>query len=113
MKDTPNPSLEVEEQPPVDESQSRLFSPRIRERLVDVVAQLAAAGALIIVFIYLSFASPVFLLLDNLFNIVSQTAVTAVIAIGTTFVIITAGIDLSVGSNAALSGVLGVMMIVY
>jgi ribose transport system permease protein len=113
MKDTPNPSLEVEKQPPIDESQPSLFSQRIRERLVDVVAQLAAGGALIIVFIYLSFASPAFLSLDNLFNIVSQTAVTAVIAIGMTFVIITAGIDLSVGSNAALSGVLGVMMIVY
>ena len=82
----------------------------LRERLSGVVSQLAAAGALIVVFIFLSFASPVFLSADNLFNIGSQTAVTAVIAIGMTLVIITAGIDLSVGSVAALSGVLGVMM---
>jgi ribose transport system permease protein len=82
----------------------------LRERLSDVVSQLAAAGALIVVFIFLSIASPVFLSADNLFNIGAQTAVVAVIAIGMTLVIITAGIDLSVGSVAALSGVVGVMM---
>lgn len=113
MKDRSNSPLEVESQLPVDKLPSNGFTQRIKEQLVDIVAQLAAGGALIIVVIYLSFASPVFLSLNNLFNIVSQTAVTAVIALGMTFVIITAGIDLSVGSNAALSGVVGVMMIVY
>jgi len=83
----------------------------LRERFSDIVSQLAAAGALIVVFVFLSFASPVFLTADNLFNVGSQTAVTAVIAVGITIVIITAGIDLSVGSVAALAGVLGVMMI--
>ena len=82
----------------------------LRERLSEVISQLAAAGALIVVFAFLSLASPVFLSADNLFNIGSQTAVVAVIAIGVTLVIITAGIDLSVGSVAALSGVLGVMI---
>ncbi len=84
----------------------------VRYQFSDVVSQFAAAGALIVIAIYLSFASPVFLTLDNLFNIVSQTAVTAIIALGMTFVIITAGIDLSVGSVAALAGVLGVQMMV-
>ena len=83
----------------------------LRERLSDVVSQLAAAGALIVVFVALSFASPVFLTADNLFNIGTQTAVTAVIAVGMTMVIITAGIDLSVGSVSALAGVVGVLMI--
>ena len=82
----------------------------LRERLSGVVSQLAAAGALIVVFAFLSFASPVFLSADNHFNIGSQTAVVAVIAIGMTLVIITAGIDLSVGSVAALAGVVGVSM---
>src|SRR5918996_3166131 len=82
----------------------------MRERFSDVVSQLAAAGALIVVFVVLSIASPEFLTADNLFNVGSQTAVVAVIAVGMTLVIITAGIDLSVGSVAALSGVLGVMM---
>jgi ribose transport system permease protein len=82
----------------------------LRERLSGVISQLAAAGALIVVFVFLSFASPVFLSADNLFNIGVQTSYTAVIAIGMTLVIITAGIDLSVGSVAALSGVVGVVL---
>jgi ribose transport system permease protein len=82
----------------------------LRERLSGVISQLAAAGALIVVFVFLSLASPVFLSADNLFNIGVQTSYTAVIAIGMTLVIITAGIDLSVGSVAALSGVVGVVL---
>lgn len=90
----------------------RALGATLREHLSDIVSQLAAAGALIVVFVFLSIASPNFLTADNLFNVGTQTAVTAVIAIGMTLVIITAGIDLSVGSVAALSGVLGVMMMV-
>jgi len=82
----------------------------LRERLSGVISQLAAAGALIVVFVFLSIASPVFLTADNLFNIGVQTSYTAVIAIGVTLVIITAGIDLSVGSVAALAGVVGVVL---
>lgn len=82
----------------------------LRDRLSDFVSQLAAAGALIVVFVFLSFASPDFLTADNLFNIGSQTAVVAVIAVGMTLVIITAGIDLSVGSVAALAGVMGALL---
>ncbi|MGH3730341.1 MAG: ABC transporter permease [Micromonosporaceae bacterium] len=81
-----------------------------RDRLSAAVSQLAAAGALIVIFVYLSFASPAFLTADNLFNIGVQTAVTAIIAIGMTVVIITGGIDLSVGSVAALAGVSGAIL---
>jgi len=84
----------------------------MRERLSDAVSQLAAGGALIVVFIYLSFASDEFLTSDNLFNIGQQTAVTAIIAIGMTLVIITAGIDLSVGAVAALAGCVGVKLMI-
>ena len=82
----------------------------VRDRLYDAVSQLAAGGALLVVILFLSIVSPDFLTADNLFNVGSQVAYTAVMAIGVTLVIITAGIDLSVGSVAALSGVLGVMM---
>ena len=53
----------------------------------------------------LSFLSPFFLTASNLLNVMEQTAINAVIAVGMTFVILSAGIDLSVGSIAALSGV--------
>src|SRR3954462_1482436 len=84
----------------------------VREHLSDAISQLAAGGALIVVFVYLSFASDNFLTSDNLFNVGQQTAVTAIIAIGMTLVIITAGIDLSVGAVAALAGCVGVKLMI-
>ena len=70
---------------------------------------MAAAAALIVVVVALSIASPYFLTANNLFNVCVQIAVIAIIAVGQTMVIITAGIDLSVGSVAGLSGVMGTM----
>ena len=52
-----------------------------------------------------SYRWPTFLLADNLRNVANQISVIAIIAIGMTMVIITAGIDLSVGSLIALSAV--------
>jgi ribose transport system permease protein len=49
--------------------------------------------------------TPHFLTVSNLLNVAEQTAIIAVVAAGMTFVIITAGIDLSVGSLLAFSGV--------
>nr|WP_184044380.1 ribose ABC transporter permease [Roseospira visakhapatnamensis] len=48
--------------------------------------------------------SPNFLTVDNLLNILRQTSINAIIAMGMTFVILTAGIDLSVGSVLAFTG---------
>src|SRR4051794_17787985 len=53
----------------------------------------------------LSLLSPYFLTTSNLFNILDQSVVIGIVAIGMTFVILTGGIDLSVGSVAGLSGV--------
>ncbi|MGB2715471.1 MAG: ribose ABC transporter permease [Vicinamibacterales bacterium] len=49
--------------------------------------------------------TPHFLTISNLLNVMEQTSINAVIAVGMTFVILSAGIDLSVGSVLALSGV--------
>ncbi|MDQ0952356.1 ribose/xylose/arabinose/galactoside ABC-type transport system permease subunit/ABC-type sugar transport system substrate-binding protein [Streptomyces phaeochromogenes] len=62
-----------------------------------------ALTALIILVIAMSALSGDFLTTDNLLNIGVQAAVTAILAFGVTFVIVSAGIDLSVGSVAALS----------
>jgi putative xylitol transport system permease protein len=56
-------------------------------------------------FIYLSLAAPEFLTADNLINIVRQSSIIGFLALGTTFVMITAGIDLSIGSVVGLTGV--------
>ena len=53
---------------------------------------------------HLTTTEPVFLSAPNLFNIGRQTSITAIVAMGMTFVIISAGIDLSVGAVMALSG---------
>ena len=54
---------------------------------------------------------PNFLKKDNLLNVLKQVSVVAIIAIGMTLVIITAGIDLSVGSLIAFSGVIAALTI--
>lgn len=53
----------------------------------------------------LSVMSPYFLTQNNLFNILDQSVVIGLVAIGMTFVILTGGIDLSVGSVAGLTGI--------
>lgn len=55
----------------------------------------------------MTIASPVFLTTGNIGNVLSQTAVIAVLAVGQLLVILTRGIDLSVGSTVALASVLG------
>ncbi|WP_116953526.1 ABC transporter permease [Jiangella endophytica] len=83
----------------------------MRERLSNALSEFTAAAALVVLFVALSFASPHFLTADNLFNIGAQTAVIAIIATAQTMVIITKGIDLSVGSVAALAGVVGAITV--
>jgi ribose transport system permease protein len=68
--------------------------------------QFGTVVGLLVLSITLWALTPYFLTLSNLLNIVEQTAIIAIVAVGMTFVIITAGIDLSVGSVLALSGVI-------
>jgi len=60
--------------------------------------------ALVFLVVLSSFLSPYFLKPQNLINIMRQVSYTGIIALGMTFVIITAGIDLSVGSVVAFTG---------
>ncbi len=68
----------------------------------EAAQKLLAFGALIVIFIFFSLASPYFLTKDNVIGILLATAVNGVLALGVTFVIITAGIDLSVGTVMTL-----------
>ncbi len=67
--------------------------------------QLGTAGGLAGLIAAFWIISPHFLTVSNLLNIAQQTCINAIIAVGMTFVIITGGIDLSVGSIVAFSGV--------
>ena len=64
---------------------------------------------LIVLFIGLAIASPHFLTATNLSSVVRQTAVINIMALGMTLIIISGGIDLSVGSILAMGGLLGTM----
>ena len=59
---------------------------------------------LVVLIVVVSIASPNFLRVANLLNVLRQTSINAAIAMGGTFVILTAGIDLSVGAVLALTG---------
>jgi ribose transport system permease protein len=61
-------------------------------------------------FTVLSILSPYFLTIDNLSSVARQTAVINIIAIGMTLVIISGGIDLSVGAVLAFSGICGTLL---
>jgi len=73
---------------------------------------LRAGPALILVLLILvvGLTTPVFLTTRNLGNVCSQTSVIAVLALGQLLVIVTRGIDLSVGATIALSGVVGALV---
>jgi ribose transport system permease protein len=75
----------------------------------DATQKLLAFAALIILFVGFSLASPNFFSFSNITGILLATAVNGVLALGVTFVIITSGIDLSIGTvmtfSAVMSGV--------
>lgn len=65
---------------------------------------------LVVLIIVMSFLSSRFFKFSNLINVLTQVSVNAVIAMGMTFVILTGGIDLSVGSILAISGAVAAMI---
>ncbi|MGM0640875.1 MAG: ABC transporter permease [Thermotogota bacterium] len=65
--------------------------------------------ALVVLFVISAVSSPYFLHTRNILNILRQISYTGYIALGMTFVIISGGIDLSVGSMVALAGGIGII----
>lgn len=61
---------------------------------------------ILVIVIVMSFASPAFLKSQNIINIIRQVSINGIIAVGMTFVILTGGIDLSVGSVVAITSVI-------
>lgn len=66
---------------------------------------------LFVLCIAISILTPRFLSVSNITNVLTQVSVNAIIAIGMTFVILTGGIDLSVGSTLAISGAVAAYII--
>src|SRR5258707_15849412 len=78
---------------------ARLFSPIALQKLL-------AFGSLVLLLVFFSFASPAFMQMDNMLGILQATAVNGVLAIACTFVIVTGGIDLSVGTLMTFTAVI-------
>jgi ribose/xylose/arabinose/galactoside ABC-type transport system permease subunit len=90
----------VEAGGPVDERQLTA------ERIVGAAQSYGAAIVLALIGVVATFAFPTFFSGSNFANILTQSSFPLIVAVGMTFVILTGGIDLSVGSVFALGGVL-------
>ncbi|MEG0289331.1 MAG: ribose ABC transporter permease [Carnobacterium sp.] len=72
----------------------------------DIIGKLGPLLALIVLIVFVTILNPGFVSPNNLLNLLRQVSTNALIAFGMTFVILTGGIDLSVGSTLALSSAL-------
>jgi ribose transport system permease protein len=84
-----------------------------RDRLRGSLQQLLAFGSLLVIVVFFSIASPHFFTPSNLVGILVAATVVGVLALGTTFVIISGGIDLSIGTGMTLCGVMAGVFLTY
>jgi len=85
---------------------------RVRSLAKFIVAQrtiIVLILLLIVLCVVIGYLIPSFLTFQNFTNVLRQVSITAIIAVGMTFVIITEGIDISVGSIVALCGVIAAL----
>ncbi|WP_271986290.1 ABC transporter permease [Pseudoclavibacter terrae] len=75
-------------------------------RMRGKLQQLLAGASLLVIFAVFSFASPNFMTYGNVTSILFSTVVIGTLAVGTTLVMISGGIDLSIGTGMALSAVM-------
>ena len=80
--------------------------------LKDRLQQLLAFASLLAIVVFFAVASPIFFTYPNITSILFSTVVIGTLAVGTTFVIITGGIDLSIGTGMALCAVMSGVFIV-
>ncbi len=92
---------------PSDKVIQSVRRPSLKDRLIEQKSLIA----LLVMIVIVSLLNPHFFTLANILNILRQTAVNAIIAVGMTLVILTAGIDLSVGSILAFAGAVGASLI--
>jgi ribose transport system permease protein len=100
------PNLPASELGATNALAARLFRPATRQKLL-------AFASLLALLVFFSFASESFLQVDNMVSIMQATAVNGVLAVACTFVIITAGIDLSVGTLMTFCAVMAGVFLTY
>lgn len=78
--------------------------------LKQILSQYGTLFGLIAIVIIISIIKPKFLSIDNIMNLLRQTSINGLLAIGMTFVVLTGGIDLSVGSIVGASGMFAALV---
>lgn len=98
---------------PADTASQTAIAPQPRSLRATLfgLREIGVLGALILLGILLTFATPYFLTGTNLLNIARQMAIIAIIAVGMTYLIISREFDLSVGSTYGLSGIVAGMLV--
>ena len=86
-------------------------SGRSEWNVIGVVSRYGIVISFLALFLILSFLSNNFLSSNNLVNVLRQVSINGVLAVGMTFVILTAGIDLSIGSILALAGAVAASLV--
>lgn len=76
---------------------------RLSAQITELLLRNTSVILFVVVFLFFGIQSSRFFELENISNIIKQAAFTGVVAVGMTFVLLTGGIDLSVGSNIYLS----------
>ena len=89
-----------------------VYAPSIWSRIFRT-REIGVLAALIVLCMVMSFASPYFMKTQNLFNVLRGMSTIGIMAIGMTMVIVSGGIDLSVGSLAAVSAMLTARLMTY
>lgn len=84
----------------------------IKDRRKELITTLRPLIGLVIFSVIISFLSDRFLTSSNLLNVLRQTSINGILAVGMTFVVLTGGIDLSVGSILGFSGAVAAGLLV-
>lgn len=100
------PSTTLPAREPASRLKAMALNPQTRQKLL-------AFASLIVLMVFFSLASPNFMQTDNLVAILQATAVNGVLAIACTFVIISGGIDLSVGTMMTFCSVMAGVFLTY
>ena len=77
----------------------------------DLLQKFGPLIALLLIVVIITLINPSFMTTTNILNVLRQVSISALIAFGMTFVILTGGIDLSVGSTLALTGAVAATML--
>ncbi len=105
MTESQFPQTDLQQPPAEEPGRPSAAGPSLRGRVGQGLQQFLAFGTLLALVLFFSIASPNFFTISNLTSILLATAVIGILAVGTTFVIITGGIDLSIGTGMTLCSV--------